>query len=90
MKHNPMLANFNISRSILRQAVVNAGLSLATTHPQAEGFVQVIFHRGTKLGEESHQCTVAAVAAPITMMILIGFLAQDGKDCLISCKSVGY
>lgn len=90
MKQCSMRANFDISRTSVNAAVLRAGIKIVTTHPQEDGHLQIVGLTAVGLSGDTGQCTTATIANTRTTMKLIALLHDEGKDCLISCKSVGY
>ncbi len=75
-----MRANFDQPVSVLVDAAIQTGLKIVPTQPQHPGRVQIVKGNGS---------TCSTIACCLSTMHLIATLAACGKDCLISCKSVG-
>lgn len=91
MKACDMRANFDLSRCAIRKVAQRAGFKIVKTYPQSEFQLHIIGYNGAShsTGDNSTQCTTATVARTYTTMRLIAVLAEEQKDCLISCKSLG-
>lgn len=86
MKRGGMRAHFDLSERTITEVALRIGLKFSKTYPQDAEHVKVI--QPQQLGSRDRNCTIDGYT--IGIMRLIAALAAEGKECLISCKSVGY